>query len=132
MAPDVDEFEPAAADPEDEVGSRFRRGLTIMLRQLVTPEIVAEHEEQPVGNHSPALATVLAVMRQAPTAGKLAVLFSPDTGIWQILTLSADRSVPHEVDEAARFSTEGEALHEVFIRRLAELGVRTLPIGSDR
>ncbi len=96
-----------------------------LLRALVSPELVAEHAARPVGHHSPALAQLLAVFRQAPVAGKLA-LYAPEPGArWQIIRLSGSQGVPHDMSDSARFSSLEDALHEVFLRRLVDYGLAT-------
>jgi len=92
------------------------------LASLVTPEVVDEHRGQPTGNHSPALAEVLVYFRQAPTAGKLAILAVEPGRQWQVIRLSGAQDQPHDLGDPARFDSVEAAAHEVFLRRLAELG----------
>lgn len=104
------------------------------LAELVTPALVAEHRRQPIGTHSPALAWVLAYLRQAPTAGKLVVharrpapgdagrAGDSGPGPYSLVKLSGQPGGPHE-QLAGRFATEEEALHAVFLRRLSDYGL---------
>ena len=94
------------------------------LAPLVTDELVEEHRRRPVGHHSPALAQVLAYLRQAPTAGKLAAYAVEPGRSWQVVRLSGVPGRPHDLSDPARFASEAEVGHEIFLRRLAELGLR--------
>jgi hypothetical protein len=110
---------------EEAVGVR-RREIERRLLDLLTPELVDEHRRNPGGHHSPALAHVLAYLRQAPVGGKLAV-FSPRAGPLRILRLSGTQGKPHEdlgpVGVGPDGVTEDMAAHEVFLRRLRALGL---------
>jgi hypothetical protein len=122
---------------QEAVGVR-RREIERQLSDLVTPELVDEHRRSPAGHHPPALAHVLAYLRQAPTEGKLA-LFSPRAAPLRILRLSGIQGKPHEDlgpagarpdDGAGGMSDdvcEDDAAHDVFLRRLRALGADQLP-----
>ena len=101
----------------------FDAGLRERLIRLVTPDLLEEHRRNPVGHHSPALAVVLAALRQAPTRGKLALLAIEPGCQWMIIRLAGEQGVDHDLSDPARFSDENDALHEVFLRRLGEAGV---------
>ncbi|MBO0729662.1 MAG: hypothetical protein J2P57_10420 [Acidimicrobiaceae bacterium] len=108
-------------DRETEARQVFEHAAHAYLRALVTPEIVDEHRRQPAGHHSPALAQVLAYFRQQPTPGKLAVLAAVPGQQWDVIRLGP-LGAPHEVVETG-FQREDDALHAVFLRRLAEAGI---------
>ena len=46
-----------------------------------------------------------------------------------IIRLSGEPGVPHDLSDTARYSTLDEALHAVFLRRLAEIGLTAGPGG---
>jgi branched-chain amino acid transport system permease protein len=119
----MDESSGTFRDRESEARSVFDANLRERLIALVTPDLVEEHRRNPVGHHSPALAVVLAALRQAPTRGKLALLAIEPGRQWMIMRLSGQPGVAHDLSDPARFSDENVALHEVFLRRLGELGV---------
>ncbi len=119
-------------DREEEAVTVRRHEIERQLAGLVTAELVDEHRRSPGGHHSPVLAHVLAYLRQAPTAGKLA-LVSPRAAPLRVLRLSGVQGEPHEdlgpaaspggdgrsEDDAA---AEDVAAHDVFLRRLRALG----------
>ena len=116
----------AFRDRESEARSVFDASLRERLNELVTPDLLEEHRRNPVGHHSPALGVVLAALRQAPTRRKLALLAIEPGRQWMIIRLSGLPGVAHDLSDPVRFSNENEALHEVFLRRLGEAGVREI------
>lgn len=107
-----------------------RAEIVALLAPLVTDEVVEEHRLRPVGHHSPALAQILAYLRQAPTAGKLAAYAVVPGRQWQVARLSGVPGRPHDLSDPARFGSEAAVGHEVFLRRLAELGLRPRDAGA--
>jgi branched-chain amino acid transport system permease protein len=110
-------------DRAAEAGEVFTRHLRSRLDQLVDADLVAEHCRSPVGTHSPALAHVLAYLRQQPTPGKLALLATRPGKEWVMIRLSGRPGHPHELLVDRKFYDEDEALHAVFLQRLSDLGV---------
>lgn len=97
-----------------------------LLRSLVTDEVIAEHRLAPLApSKTPALRAILDVMRQAPVAGKLAILALRPGSEYQIIRLSGEYGKDNELTDLRRYRDENDALHEVFLRRLDELGVRS-------
>lgn len=113
----------SAHDREAEVYARFLDRAREHFGALVTPELIAEHRAAPLGRKSPALLHLLDLLRQAPMRGKLAVYAVEPDRLYQIIRLSGEHGVPHDTRDSARFTSEDDALHEVFLRRLAELGL---------
>ena len=114
------------AREEEALGVR-RREIERRLAGLITPDLVDEHRRSPGGRHSPALAHVLAYLRQAPTEGKLAIL-SPPRELPRILRLSGVQGKPHEdlgTSTRGDGTPDGAAAHDVFVRRVEALGVTT-------
>lgn len=122
---DLDEGLTKYRDREPDALSLFEASLRARLADLVTPELLDEHRRNPVGHHSPALGVVLTALRQAPTQKKLALLAIEPGPQWMIIRLSGRPGVAHDMSDPARFLDENAALHEVFVRRLDELGVHT-------
>lgn len=110
-------------DREAEVYRRFTERAKEHFSRLVTSELIEEHRRSPLGAKSPALLHLLDLMRQAPLRGKLAVFAIEPGRSYQVIRLSGQSGVPNDTTDPARFATEDEALHEVFLRRLAELGL---------
>jgi branched-chain amino acid transport system permease protein len=117
----------SAADGEAEIERCFARHQRARLAAIVSAQLVEEHRTAPVGDHSPALTAVLTALRQAPVAGKLALLETKVGEEWMIIRLSGERGVPHDLSDTARYTTLDAALHAVFLRRLAALGVFASP-----
>jgi|GEM_PF-750031 len=113
---------PPSRDREAEVTAVRLDEIRGRLASLVTAELVDEHRRQPIGHHSPDLAEVLVYFRQAPTAGKLAAVATEPGRQWQVVRLSGTPGVPHDLDDPARFDSVDAVSHDVFLRRLAELG----------
>jgi branched-chain amino acid transport system permease protein len=113
----------SAQHAEQEISAAFARRQREHLARLVTPELIAEHAARPIGDPSPALALVLAAMRQSPTAGKLALLETSVEREWAIVRLSGEPGTPHDSTDPERYTTRDAALHAVFLRRLAEMGL---------
>lgn len=113
----------SARDAEREIVERFGERQRDRLAALVTPDVVAEHAAHPVGDPSPALAVVLAAMRQSTTAGKLALLETVVDREWAIVRLSGVPGIPHRIEGSERYRSHDAALHAVFIRRLDEMGL---------
>lgn len=100
-----------------------RREIQAQLATLVTAEIVEEHRRSPSGHHSPALAQILTFLRQAPTEGKLAAYAVVPHKQWQVVRLSGVQGVPHDMADPRRYDSEEAVAHEIFLRRLDELGL---------
>jgi N,N-dimethylformamidase len=108
-----------------EIVRRHTEHTTRLLRGLVTDELIAEHRADPLAREkSPALLHVLDVMRQAPISGKLAILARRPGEEYQIIRLSGLYGDADDLSDPRRYGTEDDALHEVFLRRLDELGLR--------
>jgi hypothetical protein len=98
------------------------------LAGLVDEALIEEHRRRPVGHHSPALAEVLAFLRQAPVAGKLALVASVPGREWRVVRLSGRQGEPHEPVGSDVYRSEDEARHALFLRRLEEAGL----VGGSR
>jgi branched-chain amino acid transport system permease protein len=112
-----------ASNPErPAVEARHREIRTIMEANL-TADVVDEHRRRPKGRHSPALALILAYLRQAPIAGKLVAYASVPGQEWRILRLSGQPGVPPDASDPRTFGSEDQVAHEIFLTRLDELGL---------
>ena len=111
--------EGGTAEPEAAARAARRREIEAGLAALVDAEILDEHAARPVGRHSPRLAVVLAYLRQAPTAGKLALL-ATDEG-FSLLELSGEQGRPHLRLDSPSAAAQEQAEQEAFRRRLEQL-----------
>lgn len=86
----------------------------------ITDDLIAEHEDNPIGQHSDDLQRVLHYFRRQPNEGKYVVVETERSEEWAIGELSGKRTKPPEIlDE--RFDSAEAASHEIFCRRVAEL-----------
>lgn len=110
-----------ASDKSHQVYAQWVQAMRRRVRELITPELIAEHERKPLGQHSDALERVLNFFRRAPQRGKYAVLCTVPFAQWRIVVLSGNRGArPTPLDDRV-FDSEEAALHAVFVRRVADL-----------
>ena len=113
-----------AADGSDSdlwVHGAFEARLRSRVRELVTPELIAEHASDP-RDPSDSLTRVLEYLRRAPMAGKYVVVAAEWFSDYRIGVLSGGPGTPVAVGEAS-FESPRRAYHEIFLMRLRELGV---------
>jgi branched-chain amino acid transport system permease protein len=111
------------ANPEPHASEARNREIRTILQAIITPEVVEEHRRSPKGRHSPALALILAYLRQAPIEGKLVAYASVPGHEWRILRLSGQPGVPHDASDPRTFRSEDQVAHEIFLTRLDEVGL---------
>jgi hypothetical protein len=83
--------------------------------------LIAEHAAAPLGLHSDDLQRVMNYFRRQPQPGKYILVA---TGPWQeyrIGLLSGQRGQVVKILGEATFASEEEALHGIFLRRVADL-----------
>ena len=100
----------------------FQRQLRARVRALITPELVAEHEANPLGPHSDALQRVQNYFRQQPQPGKYILVSITPWKEYGIALLSGQRGELHKVLDTERFASEEAGLHGIFLRRVNDLG----------
>ena len=87
------------------------------------PEIVDEHRANPLEDHrphSPTLQCVQNYLRSQPALGKYCICTSEPWLEYRIAVI-VERGAPPVVLDEPVFASEGEAMHGVFVRRLADL-----------
>jgi branched-chain amino acid transport system permease protein len=85
----------------------------------IDDDLVAEHEANPIGQHSDDLQRVLHYFRRQPNEGKYVVVETERSEEWAIGELSGKRTeAPEILDD--RFSSVEAAEHEIFRRRVEE------------
>lgn len=87
----------------------------------VTPQIIAEHRERPVGKHSDDLERVLIHLRKnhMEMGGKYIIVCTRPHEEWRLAVLSGVPGVPPSLTEEA-FPDRFQAEHGLFLRRLAD------------
>ena len=119
--------------------SRWREGCTLVvpfavggkaltaahLRELVTPETLAEFRADPHGarGRSQALAQVLNFIRMQPIEDRVFAYAEVPFRRYKLGSMHAERGVPPEIDASATYATEDEPIYAVFVRRLELLGI---------
>ena len=107
------------------------------LAPLVTPELIAEHKNDPSGSlarHSPALQEVLIYVRNQPVDGKpFAYAEEPYRKYrkYRIARMRGRGSAPEILDDEI-FTVERDAIHAVFLHRLRWLGLLSDDTGAVR
>lgn len=95
------------------------------IKLLITPEIIEEHQRQPIGQHSPDLSQILIYLRRnhPKLKQKYIIVCTRPHQQWCIAKLSGRRGVPPSLCEDACFVSEAAAEHGVFVRQLQDLGL---------
>ncbi len=112
----------------DETGDRdvlFRRYFDdkqeAFLRTLVSAEVIEEHKNSPLGQHSEPLERLLLHFRRMPPANQYAIKREGTSSTFRLLALSGVRGVPpHPVGDEHYISVE-EAYHGIFLRQIQTL-----------
>jgi hypothetical protein len=103
-----------------EVFDRMRRAEIL---NLLTDEVIAEHEANPVGYrnfHSANLQRVLNYFRGAPILGKYFIYTTEPWKEYRIAIIE-ERGKPPIIFDKPLFTSEEEAMHGVFLRRIEDL-----------
>lgn len=80
-------------------------------------ELIAEHRKNPFGPHSDDLQRVVVFLGRRPAPGAEVIVMDRPPEEWAIARLPEERGGPFELTDA-RFDTQREAQHAVFVRRL--------------
>jgi branched-chain amino acid transport system permease protein len=91
------------------------------LKTLVTPELVEEHKNCPLGQHSEALERLLVYFRRQPLVDKYAITVVEPFKAYRIVALSGHRGVAPRLVEDKIYGSQDEAYHGVFLRRVQDL-----------
>lgn len=118
------ETTPAASVVQDKallVHVRWNARTGERMKALITDDLIDEHKHKPFGQHSDALERVLNYFRRAPQAGKYIGVCTKPWEEWRIGVLSGIRGVPPTILEEERFTSEEDAQHGIFLRRVRDL-----------
>lgn len=101
---------------------RFNKRLRDKLKDMITPELIAEHQRDPLGHHSDALARVLNFFRRGEMADKYVIhRMKPAEEKFRIMAVSGARGMPPRVVDDREYSDIKEAYHAVFLLRVNDL-----------
>ena len=107
---------------EEDWRRRFDEERRKEISSLLTDELVAEHQANPLGYrnfHSPELQKVLNYFRTRPILGKYAIYASRPWEEYRIAVITERGEMAKVLDEPV-FGSEEEAMHGVFMRRVAD------------
>jgi hypothetical protein len=91
------------------------------IKALITDDLIEEHARKPLGQHSDALERVLQYFRRQPAAGKYIIVATKPWAEYRIGVLTGERGRLPEILEDTTYATEEEAMHGIFLRRVAGL-----------
>ena len=91
------------------------------LKTLVCDEVIEEHKNNPLGQHSEPLSRLLHFFSCAPQKDKYALKRDEQSQIFKIIALSGQRGEPPRDVEAKEYKTIEEAYHAVFLKRIEDL-----------
>lgn len=91
------------------------------LKTIVSDEIIEEHKRSPLGQHSEALERLLLYFRRAPMVDKYAIVAVEPFKAYRIVALSGQRGVAPRLVEDKIYTSQEEAYHGVFTRRVQDL-----------
>lgn len=110
------------ADRNEIVTARWDVRMRHALRPLITDDLIAEHERDPLGDHSDSLKRVLNYFRRgAPKDGKYLVVCTEPFRRWRIARLSGVRGRGPAFIDDRTFGSERAAMHAVFLKRVEDL-----------
>jgi len=112
---------PEVHDKSEIVGRVFERSLRERLRSWISPELLAEHEAKPLGQHSDRLERMLNYFRKAPIPDKYVVYCEVPFESYRVVALSGLPGVPPRIVDDKKYATLDEAYHAVFLRRVNDL-----------
>ena len=100
---------------------RFDKMQREFLKKLVTDEVIEEHKNKPLGQHSEALERLLLYFRRALQEDKYAIKRNEQSTAFKIIAFSGVRGISPRLVEDTEYSTLEEAYHGVFMRRVYDL-----------
>ncbi len=124
MAPEKREAFAEATEIRDKDFLYFRRFDKMQrdyLKTLVCDEVVEEHKNKPLGQHSEALERLLLYFRRAPQNDKYAIRHNGKTNTYKIVAFSGVRGVSPRLVEDKEYGSVEDAYHGVFLRRIHDL-----------
>lgn len=100
---------------------RFDKMQRDYLKNLVCDEIIDEHKNKPLGQHSEALERLLLYFRRVPQNDKYAIKRDENSNTFKIVAFSGVRGMSPRLVEDKEYKTIEDAYHGVFVRRVYDL-----------
>lgn len=110
------------SDPTTEVLDKLDdRIVREQILPRISEDIIREHQDQPIGQHSDDLQRILHYFRRQPPKGKYVTIEVERNEEWCLGILSGERGEPPELLQDTTFESLEAAQHAVFTRRIEEL-----------
>ncbi len=100
---------------------RFDKMQRDYLKTLVCDEVIDEHKNKPLGQHSEALERLLLYFRRVPQVDKYAIKRNSQSNVFKIVAFSGYRGTSPRLVEDKEYKTIEAAYHGVFLRRIYDL-----------
>lgn len=105
-------------DRQHLVYARFNAALRQRIRASITPALIEEHRQKPLGQNSDALERVKNFLSRPPSYGLYSRVAMRE---WQIIRLPVTPGQPPQPIEDTVYRSEAEAYHAVFLKHVADL-----------
>ncbi|MEM7294273.1 MAG: hypothetical protein AAF420_12905 [Pseudomonadota bacterium] len=97
---------------------RFRAKLKVQILDLLSEDLIDEHRQKPLGQHSDGLERVLNFFRRPPSFG----LYERVTGReYQVIALPIEWGKPPQPLDDHVYTDQNEAMHAVFLKHVEAL-----------
>lgn len=100
---------------------RFDARVRAAIRPLITAELIAEHQRDPLGNHSDALKRVLNYLRRGATLTPYVVICTRPFREWRLARATGERGKAPAFVDAPPFDSERDVMHALFLKRIEEV-----------
>ena len=91
------------------------------LRTLICDEVIEEHKNNPLGQHSEPLSRLLHFFSCAPQKDKYALKRDEQSQTFRIIALSGKRGEPPRYVENKEYAKLEDAYHGIFLKRIDDL-----------
>ena len=116
---------PEESTEENDKDEVYRRRYDKMQREylktLVSDEVIEEHKNKPLGQHSEALERLLYYFRRAGMNDKYIVKCDVPFKKYKIMALSGERGRSPRLVEDKIYENSSAAYHGIFLRRIQDL-----------
>lgn len=87
----------------------------------ITDDLIEEHKNNPLSEHSDDLQRVLHYFQRQPVPDKYVIIETDRDATWKLGKLSGDRGEPPEILDTETYKSLEAAQHAVFVKRVDEL-----------
>ena len=115
---------PATHDRQLETYALFNARLAQEIRALLTPALIEEHRQTPLGRQSDALSRVVNFFRRPAKYGLYARRPMRE---WVLVSIPVLPGAPPAPIDDIVYTNEADAIHAVFLRHVADLQAEVAP-----